>query len=260
MEKDGTITKQERKKFTLKALPYKNNLSNDNGDIDRESETISSYDDEPTMQTFDEFDDYSTIGLSLSNKAIQNVMTNLGVNEKIAIAFLLYVDDFVTEVQDNFTNIASHKTPRHQKESLIEETLEDYFEDPMESEVQVPSLNSQKVRSYPVKVYLNRLSKLALKYKTVKLHFDRSYFDMTHIRAYKHQELYNINPSGSDIGEMRYEFKLNQWQSFEACLQDGKHCDRNSTKLGFHIFFIPRSSGWVINIFAITADKPVRQR
>jgi len=66
MEKDGTITKQERKKFTLKALPYKNNLSNDNGDIDKESETISSYDDEPTMQTFDE-------AIQYDDEALENV-------------------------------------------------------------------------------------------------------------------------------------------------------------------------------------------
>jgi len=48
------------------------------------------------------------------------------------------------------------------------------------------------------------------------------------------------------------------WQLFEACKQDGKHCDRNFTKLEFHIFFVPRRSGWEMKIFAITMNKPVQ--
>jgi len=217
----------------------------------------SYYDDEFDNE-FDEFDNNS-IGMSSQHEAIQNVMTNLGVNKEIAVAFLRYVDDFVTEVQDNFTNIASHQTPPSQKEYLIEETLDRYFEDPMKSEIQVSSLNRKEVKSYPVQVYLNRLSKLTKRYKTVKLHFDKSYFSMGPIKAYRHQYLYERSP-GSGIGNRKYEFKLDMWQQFEGCKHDGKRCYIDFTKKGFYIAFIPRRSGWKMEIFAITADRPVRQR
>ncbi len=198
------------------------------------------------------------------NEAVQDVMTKLSVNETVAIAFLQYVDDFVTEVQNNFTNIASHQTPRYKKKSLIEETLEKHFDDHINSEVQVSSLNKRDVSSFPVQVYLNRLysnrrSKLAISYKTVKLHFDKSYFSMGPIEVYRHQEeLYDGNPGGSGIGDKRYEFKLDMWQLFEGCYRDKKHCYREFTKKGFYIVFVPSKSGWSMEIFAITADKPVQ--
>ncbi len=174
------------------------------------------------------------------DKVKQDVMTKLGVNETVAIKFLSDVDDFVSDVQDNFTKIASHKTPKRQKKSLIKKTLDKFFDDLMNSEVQVANLKG-KVSSYPIKVYLKRLYKLAFKYKTVKLLFDKSYFDMGPIESY----------AGG-----RYSFKLDMWQRFEGCY--GKRCYRDFTKRGFQIVFVPSSSGWSMKISAMTANKPVR--
>ena len=215
-----------------------------------EPKILSDKDNEDEDNEFDN----NSIGMSSQHEAIQNVMTNLGVNKRTAIAFLQYVDDFVTEVQDNFTKIASHQTPRSQKEHLIEETLDRYFEEPMESEVQVSSLNRKKVKSYPVQVYLNRLSKLDLKYRTVKLHFDKNYFSMAPIRTYNDRDC-----GSSGIGDIRYEFKLDMWQLFHGgCYDDYRRCYVHFTQKAFHIAFVPYSDGWKIKIFAITVDQPVR--
>jgi len=198
-----------------------------------------------------------SVSEALSYEAIiQDVKKKLGVSDRIADAFLQYVNDFVSDIQGNFTKIASHKTPRDTKESLIERTLEGYFEDPMKSEVQVSSLRRTKVNSYPVQVYLNKLSKLDLYYKTVRLYFDKSYFSMGPIESYRYEDHYS---RGSSTGGMGYEFKIEMWQMFEGCKRDNRNiCYRDFTKKGFHIVFMPSRKGWLMRVFAITADKPVQ--
>jgi hypothetical protein len=189
-----------------------------------------------------------SVGQAIPYKAlVQDIKIKLGVNEKIAEAFLKYVDDFVTEIQDNFVKIASHETSRYVKKSLIADTMEDYFEDPMNSEIQVSSLSQKSVKTFSVQIYLNRLSKLALRYDTVKLYFDRGYFSMGPIELY--QDPYT-NKKG-------YEFQIQVWQMFEGCRGDNNRniCYKDFTKKGFHIVFMLSKRGWAMKVHAITADK-----
>ncbi len=103
------------------------------------------------------------------------VAKELGVSERVANAFIDYVRDFVFDIQNNFTKIASHETPQYTKNSLVTQTIEDYFKHPVESQVQVSSLNTKRINSYAVQTYLRRLSRLALeRYDTVKLYFHKS--------------------------------------------------------------------------------------
>ncbi len=178
---------------------------------------------------------------------VADVKNKLGVNEKIAKAFLQYVLYFVSETQKNFTLIASHKTSPERKRALIVQTLENYFEDPMNSEVQVPSLKRKQVKTYAVQVYLNRLSKL--KYDTIKLYYNPNYFSMGPIEAY----------TDPYTGKKGFNFNVQVWQMFEGCRGDGNRniCYKDFTKEGFHIVFMRAKSGWVMRIHGITADKTV---
>jgi len=193
---------------------------------------------------------------------VQDIMEKLDVSREVADAFLIYIRDFVYRMQNNFTDIASHETSGNRKRDLIEETLSEYFEDPMGSEVQVSSLKRKRVKTHPAQVYLTRLSNLDNFYGTVKLYFDKTYLSMGKIKAYNyddyHSRGYKDSRGYGSSNNMGYEFSIQMWQMFEGCRRDNRNiCYKDFTKKGFHFSFVLRRKGWLMRVFSITADKTV---
>ncbi len=195
------------------------------------------------------------------NELVQDVSKKLEVSEKVAKGFIGYVSDFVADIQNNFTKIASHKTPRHLKNSLIEQTIEDYFEHPIESTVQISSLRSSlrsgKIRSYAIQTsiqtYLKKLSELDIYFETVELYFDRSYLSMGRIYSYSFA-----------TDSKQYEFTIEMWQMFKRCKREHggdifdqgyTKCYQDYSKITFHILFGGNRGSWIMRVNAITADK-----
>ncbi len=194
----------------------------------------------------------SVQALSYEQLLLEDVQKKLGVNENIAKAFLQYVRDFVSESQNNFSLIASKDTSPEEKKALITRMLENYFEDPMNSEIQVLNLN---IKTYPVAVYLYRLSKL--NYDRIKLYFNPNYFSMGPLTRY-------TDPFSGKYG---YDFHVRLWQTIEICnrkivkiinefdVKSKMICSRVYIKRTFHIVFMIAKTGWVMRIHGITTDK-----
>ncbi len=168
-------------------------------------------------------------------EVVQHVAKQLKVSEQIATKFVQYVAYFVAEIEDNFEKIASDKTPRGVKNSLITETIENFFEDPMDSVVHVVSSKNNK--TYPVSVYLRRLSQINNS-ATPKIDFDHSYLLMARIGRY-------IDPYTGQIG---YEFDLYR--------RDKRNCGE-CTQNGPHFIFKQSKKDWVMKVHSITTDQKV---
>jgi hypothetical protein len=178
------------------------------------------------------------------NQIVSDVKNRLGVSDKVAKAFIKYVHHFIGDIQKNFTNIASHNTSVYNKDYLVNKTIQKYFKHPIESEVQVSSIKSTRIRTYSIKTYLRRLSEYSLKYKTVKVYYDKSYLSMGPVNPYYQN------------GKKHFEFKVSLWQMFEGCQYDQNGCYKDYTKKGFHLIFI-QNSNWEMKVDTITADKTV---
>ncbi len=140
-----------------------------------------------------------------------------------AESFIDYVDGFSQDIQNNFELIASDKTSNSRKKDLVKETVNNYFDNPT-STVQTSSINRPDfIRHHAVERYLKILAKLSqTKYVTVKLEYDKDYFNMGNIE-YEYED-----------GRKIYSFKVNMWAMFEGCTESGR-CYRDHTKKGFYM-------------------------
>ncbi|MDM8568856.1 hypothetical protein QUF50_04980 [Thiotrichales bacterium HSG1] len=172
----------------------------------------------------------SSIALSCDNgvrlpkyaQLLEKIGKQTGISCEEAEAFIDHVDGEAIKIQKNFEQIASDKTPSYQKESLVKQTVDNYFDSPT-SIVQTSGLNSSTVRNRGVERYLTDLADLSKeKYVTVKLLFDEKYFSMGNI------ELEYEN------GERIYSFKVSMWAHFIGCTDSG-YCYGDHTKKGFYM-------------------------
>jgi len=179
---------------------------------------------------------------------IEHISKKLDCNEEQADDFMHYVDNFVTEVQNIFTNIASHRVADSQKQDLINRTIQKHFKNPTSS-IQVSSLNYNRIKTYPVNQYLDHLANLSKKkYIKVKLYYKPDYLSMGKIYSYQ-----------DPVYGHSYEFQIAVWQIFEGRCVDNRPLYIDATQKDFILMFHKKkhSKYWTLKIKAIAVKETV---
>lgn len=91
------------------------------------------------------------------NPLVKQIMKGINCNEEQAMNFLYGMQTTIEAVQTNFTNIASKSYDKFQKSKMIDEVINSYFVSER-SYVQIsPSPNTDVLRTFYIRNYLNRL-------------------------------------------------------------------------------------------------------
>jgi hypothetical protein len=190
-----------------------------------------------------------TPSISLANEVVyqrllERIGYQLGTSKEVAEKFVEEVDTMAITIQNNFEKVASHQTPKFEKDNLIQETIARFFVN-RNAIVQTTSLTRQITKTEPVVDYLNRLSGMSRDYyNTVKVFFDKTYFSVGDI-----EEFY-------EYGQKKFEFSVAMWQIFIGCKDEGSECYSDATKKVFHIIFKYDSyiAAWNFKVKAITSE------
>jgi len=179
---------------------------------------------------------------------IQNVSKILVCNQEEAKIFMHHVNNTVKEVQNIFSDLASHSVSENQKQKKMQKTLKEHFEKPTSS-IQVSSLYANKIKTYPVNQYLIHLAELSkARYAQVKLYYKPDYLSMGKIYPF-HHPVYGSS----------FEFRIGVWQIFEGRNIDNRPLYIDATQKDFIFLFHKMSDSkyWTLKIKSIYAKETV---
>ena len=166
------------------------------------------------------------------SKLLHKIATQLGRSCEIAESFLSSVDDFISELQNNLSKVASTKTPLAKKSELITTTL-NYFE----NDKSCIEVGESKI-CIPLQTLLSDLVTLNDTAHTVKLNFQGK------------NKLGEIKKLEDDL----YRFSISKWERFIICKQEDEACDITYSHRKFNIIFHNKLV-WNMKVRTITLNE-----